>query len=316
MEKPDNTFGMVDDVIHWNGIAMRKGSNGRWGLAWTSDQINTLKRLYLDQELSIRDVAAHFDVGHTVIQKKLQELDLTRKAPNRIPGARTPNPEYVWCLKWKAVLDELLSMGFTCTEIAQEVQIKPEHIRKVVEGSGTRHAKKWTESSLKYQASTFMLFPENEDLWIALATRTEFKNYPEYQSVVRSLTKLALSRYGSLFPDLQIRPRGQSRIGCNTLHRDHRFSIHSGYFIPGTITPRPTPVPVIIVAHPVNLEFLPGSNNSSKGSNSSVSLSSLRKEIRQVEKDRKFTMEAVPPSRSYFLRNEMKRLKLEPYNGN
>lgn len=103
--------------------------------------------------------------------------------------------------------------------------------------------------------------------------------FREYRKLIATATFSARIRFPEAYVKVASVPEG-----CVV---DHVFSIHNGYYKLNKKTleyeRRPQPVPVCIMAHPANLQVLPGRTNRIKGTNSWISLKDLKTAVKNSQ---------------------------------
>lgn len=277
--KPDRKHGAVGDRVLIEGRVYVKQKSGMWSLEITKSLLRKIKKLYVEQSKTLREVSKELDIPHSHVQKICNEQKWMRSHY----GVKQEGLGLA--VRKKRKILNLYHDGHTIPEISVTLGLRQFAVRQVVKASipeiYTKSSSKIRSNTYKRQRNAGKFSKRHNRSWNYWITYTEPSCYRDYVVAVRKLTSLVKHRFrdSGIIKDYDL----LGKEDC--YHLDHRFAIHSGYYLwsktKKCFVERRRPIPVKVLSHPCNLEVLHGYSNCSKSNQNSITLKELKANIKK-----------------------------------
>jgi len=237
--------------------------SGRLSSIWTPSKKALARKLYINEEQSLRAVADVLKCAHATVQKLAEAEGWIRK-------------RYVELPEKKIVLS--YRKGATCAELADQYGVSHSKIERMLKEHEALRSKveqrKLMVEQGKHRSRQQIRVSIREKIRLDLSKLS----YDEYKRTVYKLTRSVMGLYAEFIPNAEKWSR--------QYHVDHMLSVFSGYFkwsdIQQTLIRRKKPVPLEELCHPANLNVVYYKANIKKGSGSTFSRRSLQHRIKLI----------------------------------
>lgn len=299
---PSRNVGSVGDKVKFRGRVFHKAGNGKWGI-FLSDEVKAeVLRLYSDEGLTLRAVAARLsDDAYTFPMRYVQDIVNENKRMRSHYGARDKKVVFLDTQK-KTIFDLFNNEGFSITDLGYVLGVGRGAVASLFNRYRRKHkaGRRPSEERVNWsrRMSTQMVRTWNS----ILSEDAQQCTYDEYVRRVRRLTELVYRVYRQL--DVS------ERAHCQ--HLDHVLSIHDGYWerSRGRNVKRTTVVPFSLIAHPKNLRLVDREVNLEKGDKSLHSPEELKRKVARSK------VKLEPINRKKELRMIASKYKLRAYEEN
>lgn len=258
------------------GYLFKKSKNGKWGLVFTPELTETIRKLYVDKNKTLRYIADVMGVTHSVIQKLIDSNGWMRSKRERGIVINKVLSKHK-TLK-RMYLEESMSAG----EIAEHFDIDASYLEVYFKQQS--YCRSMSEVMLNSIACGNKGYIQDRhfeawDYYVTLDITN--LDYTQYKYAAYKLTNCVMYRYKHL-----IDPDGKR---SHSFHIDHRLSVADAFYKICSDTGKPSRrnkvLPLYVLCHPANLKLMKGHDNHVKSARSSITVKRLKQEI--VEFDRK-----------------------------
>ena len=273
---PRSLVGKVGETRKFQGNTYRKSRNGKWQLVPSAKLKRAIHSAYVVRRGTLRSVADELGLTQRVVQ---QVVDAEGWDVGKAE-LRDRNKELLE--RHAETILRLYARGDSCQDIAKQLGISSgvrAYVRKLglMRSPGEQQSLNMLKFKDRYEDGMLAY----TDRCIAIRVRkAEFSGFEQYKHCIVQLTKLIVDRHWQ-----HIDPKCRQSRDYNI---DHQFSKFYGWYEfsmqKERMLVRKTPVPLSVICHPANLKLLPAKMNSAKGNMCHISLSALRKKIREFDK--------------------------------
>lgn len=256
------------------GYWFEKSKNGKWGLVWTDELIEAVRKLYVEDEKTLREIAETMDVTHSLIQKLIDANNWMRSKRER--------GEYIKSVlsQHKKLKKMYITKGMSAGEIAAHFKIDPSYLELYFKEQPYRRTMSEAMlNSIERGNKDYIMNPHFEAWDFYLTLDLTNLDFLQYKHAARKFTNCVMLRYGHI-----IDPKCKR---SHDFHVDHRVSISEGFYKidPDSGKPirRKKVLPLYELCHPANLKLMRGKDNHIKSARSSISVKKLQEEIHKFD---------------------------------
>lgn len=251
-----------------SGVYTRKrAKDGSIKKAWTHNRVRHARMLYIDMGYSIRAVAKELGLGHSTVQRLLEERGWMRTKKGAVA-------DWVAIVQAnEAKLRRWYEAGVPMPKMAKRLGIV--NLRRLQVWFTTQpYYCRWSRNRTAQVKRANALIQLR--VWTDPATLSD----GEYTKLARRISHNVFTVWRDVIPD-------SDKKGPYTYHADHRFSIFDAVFYwskkRNRLCKRRNPVPLHIVCHPANIQMITAIANAHKGASSSVTIKQLQSDIAAFE---------------------------------
>lgn len=275
---PDPANYAVGAIYKFNGTDYAKSLAGGWGVAWTPKMLKLVHATYVKQGHGIRETKKMLSGGEGFPELPVQKM-VEVNGWSRSHYTKTTNHQVLssWVASNHVAVRRALLHGISFTDIAAWAGLRGLRKADLRAILGNDSLVGVSSGHLPRPSGGWLDQAQVETWNAALNTDLTSLSFKQYGWLVHSMSFLALRAYG----DIEGRYNGDL---------DHKLSKFYGYYTkesypsrfhhtPGYRERRREPVPLALMAHPINMRFVSLQENSSKWVKSIITVKRLRSEV-------------------------------------